>query len=617
MNVILKNLFNCNITKKYKFLVLFFTFFMINISVYADELGQSEFNNILQGNQETVQTLNTSEEFSNIENYNQMKYGWQYINGNKYYFDENGVMQKGIINVDGTKYFFGEYSGVLKYGFVTALNGDVYYTSNDGIIRTGIQMINGNKYYFNENGIMQKGIIDIDGTRYFFGEYSGVLKYGFVTALNGYLYYTANDGIIRTGIQQINGNKYYFNENGIMQKGIIDINGTRYFFGEYSGVLKYGLVTALNGDVYYTANDGIIRTGIQEIGGNKYYFDANGIMRKGIIEIDGTRYFFGEYSGVLKYGLVTALNGDVYYTSNDGIIRTEIQKVGGNKYYFDETGIMRKGIININGIRYFFGEYSGALKYGFVKSLNNNIYYTGNDGVVRTGSQTINNIDYIFKDDGKLTDGWHLINNDFYYIQNGRYMTGNVWINGKTNIFTSSGIYLGIQYTPYYYMQTAGSWANVYYGSGSMKKTGCLPTSVAMALSGILGRSILPTDIASYLYYYTNEFNKITLGASGLAVQYAAKYFGVKCEGINSLSQLNDALSRGKIIVASMGTGKFAKPWYTHEIVLYNYSNGITIAYDPINSSNNGWISTYDVWNQRSFDPYDLRGGYSFYALSL
>mgnify|MGYP002567024222 CR=1 FL=1 len=549
MNVILK------ITKKYKFLVLVFTLFMINIGVYADELIESEYNNFLENNQEQAQTLNTSEEFSNIENYNQMKYGWQYINGNKYYFDENGVMQKGIINVDGTKYFFGEYSGVLKYGFVTALNGDVYYTSNDGIIRTGIQMINGNKYYFNENGIMQKGIIEIDGTRY--------------------------------------------------------------FFGEYSGVLKYGLVTALNGDVYYTANDGIIRTGIQEIGGNKYYFDANGIMRKGIIEIDGTRYFFGEYSGVLKYGLVTALNGDVYYTSNDGIIRTGIQKVGGNKYYFDETGIMRKGIININGIRYFFGEYSGALKYGFVKSLNNNIYYTGNDGVVRTGSQTINNIDYIFKDDGKLTDGWHLINNDLYYIQNGRYMTGNVWINGKTNIFTSSGIYLGIQYTPYYYMQTAGSWANVYYGSGSMKKTGCLPTSVAMALSGILGRSILPTDIASYLYYYTNEFNKITLGASGLAVQYAAKYFGVKCEGINSLSQLNDALSRGKIIVASMGTGKFAKPWYTHEIVLYNYSNGITIAYDPINSSNNGWISTYDVWNQRSFDPYDLRGGYSFYALSL
>ena len=118
----------------------------------------------------------------------------QNLNGNKYCLDENGVMQKGIINVDGTKYFFGEYSGVLKYGFVTALNGDVYYTSNDGIIRTGIQMINGNKYYFNENGIMQKGIIDIDGTRYFFGEYSGVLKYDLVTALNGEVYYTSNDG---------------------------------------------------------------------------------------------------------------------------------------------------------------------------------------------------------------------------------------------------------------------------------------------------------------------------------------------------------------------------------------------------------------------------------------
>ena len=410
----------------------------------------------------------------------------QNLNGNKYCLDENGVMQKGIINVDGTKYFFGEYSGVLKYGFVTALNGDVYYTSNDGIIRTGIQMINGNKYYFNENGIMQKGIIEIDGTRYFFGEYSGVLKYGLVTALNGDVYYTANDGIIRTGIQEIGGNKYYFDANGIMRKGIIEIDGTRYFFGEYSGVLKYGLVTALNGDVYYTANDGIIRTGIQEIGGNKYYFDANGIMRKGIIEIDGTRYFFGEYSGVLKYGfvtalngniyytandgivrtgiqtinkkkyffgeysgvlkygLVTALNGDVYYTSNDGIIRTGIQKVGGNKYYFDETGIMRKGIININGIRYFFGEYSGVLKYGLVTALNGDVYYTANDGIIRTGVQIINGVLYKFNSEGKLESGWTTKDGGTYFMQaDGTFLTGWHIVMGEKCFFNSLGQLIG------------------------------------------------------------------------------------------------------------------------------------------------------------------------------
>ena len=287
-----------------------------------------------------------------------------------------------------------------------------------------LQNLNGNKYCLDENGVMQKGIINVDGTKYFFGEYSGVLKYGFVTALNGDVYYTSNDGIIRTGIQMINGNKYYFNENGIMQKGIIDIDGTRYFFGEYSGVLKYDLVTALNGDVYYTSNDGVVKTGIQEIGGNKYYFDANGIMRKGIIEIDGTRYFFGEYSGVLKYGFVTALNGNIYYTANDGIVRTGIQ--------------------TINKKKYFFGEYSGVLKYGLVTALNGDVYYTANDGIIRTGVQIINGVLYKFNSEGKLESGWTTKAGATYFMQaDGTFLTGWHIVMGEKCFFNSLGQLIG------------------------------------------------------------------------------------------------------------------------------------------------------------------------------
>ena len=250
----------------------------------------------------------------------------QNLNGNKYCLDENGVMQKGIINVDGTKYFFGEYSGVLKYGFVTALNGDVYYTSNDGIIRTGIQMINGNKYYFNENGIMQKGIIEIDGTRYFFGEYSGVLKYDLVTALNGEVYYTSNDGVVKTGIQEIGGNKYYFDANGIMRKGIIEIDGTRYFFGEYSGVLKYGLVTALNGDVYYTANDGIIRTGVQIINGVLYKFNSEGKLESGWTTKDGATYFM-QADGTFLTGWHIVMGEKCFFNSLGQLIGRNVKRI--------------------------------------------------------------------------------------------------------------------------------------------------------------------------------------------------------------------------------------------------------------------------------------------------
>ena len=237
------------------------------------------------------------------------------------------------------------------------------------------------------------------------------------------------------------------------------------------------------------------------------------------------------------------------------------------------------------------------------------------NGILLNGLYTIDNQKYYIDENNKAANGLNEINNNTYYFINGIMQTGPITIDNNIYYFSDDGILTKIQYNPVYYNQKDGRWANNYYGRWKLGPTGCLPTSMAMALSGILSTSILPSDVANYLYNYTNEYNKSFGGSSGLAIVYSANNYNVIAEGINSYAQMVEALARGKIIVGSVGNGKFARG-YTHAIVLYNFDSFSTIAYDPNNSYNNGWIDILSVWNQQSHDIYDLNGGYAFYALS-
>ncbi len=172
-----------------------------------------------------------------------------------------------------------------------------------------------------------------------------------------------------------------------------------------------------------------------------------------------------------------------------------------------------------------------------------------------------------------------------------------------------------VQYVPAYFSQHDANWTNSYYGSWSIGLTGCVPTSIAMAFKG-LGINVNPNTIANYLYNSTGEFNKIFVGASGYAIQLAANHYGVKWQGLRSQGEINTALNDGKIIVALVNPGTFCLPGTTHAIVLHKNSSGNTYVYDSNNSSKNGWYNTAMLWNQKSSNSYDNRGGYVFYALS-
>ena len=203
------------------------------------------------------------------------------------------------------------------------------------------------------------------------------------------------------------------------------------------------------------------------------------------------------------------------------------------------------------------------------------------------------------------------------YSENNEEITS---INQKINIVTKKyemleGEVKKLQYDAIYYNQYDGRWANNKYGFSKFGSTGCAPTSMAMAFSGILGKTIIPTDVANYLYYSTNEYNKYTKGTSGLGLKYASNYYHIKTTGINSLEELNKELQEGKLVFCAMGNGIYGTRFWNHAIIVKGYNNGKTYSYDPLNTNNNRWIDTSTIWSQKSTDPDDYRGGSVFYAL--
>ena len=173
-----------------------------------------------------------------------------------------------------------------------------------------------------------------------------------------------------------------------------------------------------------------------------------------------------------------------------------------------------------------------------------------------------------------------------------------------------------VSYTPMYYNQKDSRWSNIYYGSKKFGNTGCAPTSMAMAFQGILNKTILPTDVADYLYYQTDEYNKHNVGSSGQAIVKASDYFGIKRTALKTKQELEKALQEGKIVFAAMGNGKYGKPQYNHAIIIFGYyCNNTTNTYDPLLMYNNTRVDIELLWREQSIDPDDYSGGSNFHSL--
>lgn len=91
--------------------------------------------------------------------------GWNFLEGNWYYFTESGEAK----------------TGWLLYG------NNWYYMNQDGIMQTGLQTIYGETYYLNASGAMVQGWKFIEDNWYFFNE-SGAAQKGWLLYGNNWYY---------------------------------------------------------------------------------------------------------------------------------------------------------------------------------------------------------------------------------------------------------------------------------------------------------------------------------------------------------------------------------------------------------------------------------------------
>ncbi|MBR3325500.1 MAG: hypothetical protein IKG14_05610 [Clostridia bacterium] len=416
-----------------------------------------------------------------------------------YFDNETGALVKGaFINIDGKLYYFGLLHGELQKNGWTSVSGKQYYLDTiTGEVAIGLKEIDGKSYFFNENGIMQKGkFINIGGKLYYFGAQSGTLQktgwyekngkkyyldeqtgevYTGTRVIDGKTYVFDSDGKLKdtpiTGLVTINGKTYYY-ENGTMVKGkFINIEGKLYYFGAQSGTLQK---TGWYKDKYYLdPTTGEVAVGLKEISNKKYYFSDTGVIRKGrAIAIGNDLYYFDETTGEMVKGKFVTIDSKIYYFgANSG----KAQKVGwytksGYKYYLDTTTgeaytgnrtiegeiysfdskgrlkgtVSPKGLLKVDGKTYYFDDDGNIVKGQMVTNNGNSYYFNATTGVMVKGAfvSIDDNYYYFGASSGKLQKtGWYENYGAKYYFdkQTGEVYIGERIIDGVTYYFDQNG----------------------------------------------------------------------------------------------------------------------------------------------------------------------------------
>ena len=242
--------------------------------------------------------------------------GFADIDGNRYYFDENGYLRIGLLNI-GEQYYYADATGVLHKGFVTLEDG-IRYFDDEYVMHTGLTEVGGKLYYLGDNGIMSTGMIGLDTGLYYFGVDGSAIT-GWYNDEQGRRFYFADNHTAVTGLQTIDKATYLFNADGTMFVGWSGEVTARYYFGA----------------------DGKMLTGWQTIDGQVYYFAENGVMVTGLATIGKNVYYLEPLDGHRTIGWVGLADGYRYFDANDGHMLVNMTAVlDGVECTFDKNGLL-------------------------------------------------------------------------------------------------------------------------------------------------------------------------------------------------------------------------------------------------------------------------------------
>jgi len=355
--------------------------------------------------------------------------GWQEIDQEMYYFNEQGILQcdqwidNHYVGFDGrmakNQWIQDRYvdSNGLWQQNSWVNNGKWLYRYGDGTYaQNKLEVINGSTYYFDADGYMVTGWSTIESNWYYFNASGCMVTNAWVGN-----YYLGSDGVMA--------------RNAWIDNVYVDASGLRQQNGWiYNGRWRYRY-----GDGTYAQNK------FEIINGSTYYFDADGYMTVGWICIESNWYYFNA-SGCM---VTNAWVGN-YYLGSDGVMAT---KTWIGSYYVDENGLWSpsKLVKQDDRWRYRYGD--GTYAQNKFEIINGSTYYFDVDGNMVIGWQEIDSNWYCFNASGcMLTNTW--VGN--YYLGSNGIMATNTWVGNyyvKENGYIATNEWIGNDY-----VDASGKW---------------------------------------------------------------------------------------------------------------------------------------------------------------
>ncbi|MBE5943296.1 MAG: hypothetical protein E7258_00080 [Lachnospiraceae bacterium] len=412
-------------------------------------------------------------------------------------------------------------------GWVENSNGTWSYYKNGTMVKSKILKI-GNYYYgFNSSGIMYE-----DTTFSMTNPYTGIYSYHrakydgtlyvntwYEDIYNGWYYY-GEAGYGYDGIYTIGGITYFFDYGKMLYDCAISYNGSPYYVRKSGSVvaLNYNGWTQVDGNWLYTENGKPVTNQRKKIGGYYYGFGSNGVMLT-----DKVQGFYNE-NDVYKYYLFTS----------DGTMNTKgwyKDPIYGDWYFSYSDGTVARGLTILNGVTYFFSEYSYYMYANTKFTYNGEHYYADSSGVVTKFSN----------------NKWNLCNGRWYYMKDGALLTNGIYeIDGENYWFD----YNGVVYTNYYGYRNVNNKTTYYYADAN----------------GVLARNEWVYYNDSW-YYFDNNCNPVngaqTIGGKNYYF-YNNRMQSDTYQSVNGYRRLYDM--NGVMVVDKTG-------WYLQNGVWYYFSS--------------------------------------------
>ena len=285
---------------------------------------------------------------------------WMTIGENTYYFDDEGTMVTGLLELDGETYYLGdENDGARKTGWILLeeMTHDTddedlwcYFDTNGKMVMNQMDRKIEGEYYTFIDGKMQTGWVNVAEASFLASEEAASGSEASAVSIGDFRYYDKeNKGRRASGWYTIEGAPgisdedetftFYF-RNGEAQHAkngleIATINSERYCFNE-RGEMQTGLqtLTSENGTpaVYYFNDEGIMQTGKQTI------YDE---------ELEENQTWFFQTKGSVKgQGYHGVKDNQVYVNGllqkADPELRYMPVSIGEKKYLVNTSGAIQK-----------------------------------------------------------------------------------------------------------------------------------------------------------------------------------------------------------------------------------------------------------------------------------